>query len=435
MVSLTIRKILANVSWLAVDKILRMVVGFFVYTWVAKYLGAEQFGLWNYCIAFAGLFVVLSNLGLDDVVVRELVRGRGSRDNILGTAFVLKIFAGLITCIVTLVAIFLVRTGEELTMTLVGLYSAGYILQSMNVIDFYFKSKLNAKYSVYAADGGFIISTSLKVMLLLFEAPLIAFAIVGLFEVGLVSLFLVMVYRAKKLSIFDWEYHKNVALELLIAGFPLILFGISIMLLMRVDQVMIGQILGNREVGLYSASVRVSEVIMALPGILIVSLFPAIITSRAKSQLFYEKRVQEFFSLMVLISLGLSVPVWIFSDQIIDLLFGKEFAKSGNILAILICSSVFASLGLASKNVLMAEDLQRYIFYRTIFALLINIVLNFWLIPIYGIEGAAFATVISQFFLAYLSDAIFQKTRKLFLLKTKAFYLSGLYSSIQGLKR
>jgi len=429
-----IRKILKNVSWLAIDKIFRMVVGFFVYAMVAKYLGAEQFGLWNYCIAFAGLFVVFSNLGLDDVVVRELVRDSKRRNAILGTAFFLKLFAGLITWIITLIAISMVRDGENLALLLVGLYSAIYIFQSINVIDFHFTSEIASKYSVYASDSAFAISSILKLLLLYFNAPLMAFAIVGLIEFVLISVFLVIVYRMNSLSVFDWRYSKEMAIHLLKAGFPLILFGASVMLLMRVDQIMIGQMLGDKEVGLYSVAVRVSEVLIALPSILIVSLFPAIIKSREKSPDVYKARLQQYFSLMVVISLALTIPVWMFSDQIIFLLFGQEFAESGGVLSVLIWSAVFVSMGLASKNVLMAEDLQKYIFYRTILALIVNVLLNLWLIPIYGIEGAAFATVVSQIFLAYLSDIFFAKTRNLFYLKTKAFFAHGLYQRLRDLR-
>ena len=136
-----IQKIIANFGWLVADKILRMIVGLFVGVWVARYLGPQQFGLWNYATAFSSLFISFAALGLDGIVVRELVKRPGSQNELLGTAFILKLIGAFVTLLVTIFVITLIRIGDNLTLWLVGISAAGFIFQSINVIDFLFSGK------------------------------------------------------------------------------------------------------------------------------------------------------------------------------------------------------------------------------------------------------------------------------------------------------
>ena len=268
---------LSNTGWLLADKILRMSVGLFVWVWIARSLGPEQFGLWNFVTAFTALFCAFATLGLDGIVVRELVKNPERQNDLLGSAFVLKFIGGVISLLIALLAISLVRSGETLTLWLVGLSAAGFIFQSVNVIDFYFQAKVQSRYTVYAASGAFVLMTLVKIFLLLTSAPLIAFAWAGLGEIALTAIFLLVAYRFNHHNMREWRYDGRVARELLRASWPLILSGLAIMIYMRIDQIMIGQMLGDKEVGLYSAAVRISEVWYFIPMAIVSSVFPAII--------------------------------------------------------------------------------------------------------------------------------------------------------------
>jgi polysaccharide transporter, PST family len=197
-----LRKITHNTGWLFFDKILRMGVGLIVGVWVARYLGPQQYGMWNYSMAFASLFGALATLGLDGIVVRDLIEDPSKRDILLGTAFVLKLIAGLITLIVTVIFIAIIKQGDNLMLYLVALSSLGFVFQSFFVIDFYFQAHVISKYTVYAQNAAFLIVAFAKIGLLLCNAPLITFAIAGTVEIFLTSIFFILVYRKKYLSIF-----------------------------------------------------------------------------------------------------------------------------------------------------------------------------------------------------------------------------------------
>lgn len=401
---------LGNSGWLFVDKILRMGVGLFVGVWIARYLGPQQFGLWNFAIAFTALFGAFATLGLDGIVVRELVKNPERQNDLLGSAFALKLIGGSITLLIALFAISLMRSGETLTLWLVGLSAAGFIFQSVNVIDFYFQAKVQSRYTVYAANGAFVLVTLAKISLLLTSAPLIAFAWAGLGEVALTAVFLLVAYRANHHNMREWRYDGRVARELLKDSWPLLLAGLAVMLYMRVDMVMLQQMAGDREVGIYAAATRLSEIWYFLPMVIVASVSPAIIKCHGTDIGLYINRLRKLYFIMAWLAIGISLPLSLLSGWIVSILYGVEFREAAPILAIHLWASAAVFLGMASSQYLLVEQLQKISFYRTLIGLLCNIALNLMLIPRLGAIGAAIATVVS-YFIATFSLVFFKSTR------------------------
>lgn len=418
-----LRKITHNIGWLFLDKILRMGVGLVVGVWIARYLGPGQYGLWNYAIAFTSLFGAFATLGLDSIVVREIVKVPSSRDEILGSAFFLKLIGAAVTLILTVFVVYLIKAGDRLTLYLVAVSSIGFVFQSLNVIDFYFQSQVRSKYTVYAQNSAFVVMAGVKIILLLSKAPLIAFAIAGAFEIGLGSLFLIIVYTRNRLSIYNWHFKATVARNLLQESWPLILSSLAIMVYMRIDQVMIGQMLGNLGVGIYSAAVKVSEIWYFVPMAITGSLFPAIIESKSLGTQVYYARLQKLYNFMAWLGIIVAVTITLSSTYIIRKLYGESYFDASSVLSLHIWAGIAASLGVASGCWLMAEGLQKISFYRTLNGAIVNILLNLFLIPRYGVKGAAMATVIAQVFAAILFDALNVRTRPTFFMKLRALSL------------
>ena len=403
--------ILSNSIWLFADKVLRMGVGLFVGVWIARYLGPVQFGLWNYAMAFTALFGAFATLGLDGIVVRELVENPQRQNVLLGSAFALKLMGGAITLLLALLAISLVRSGETLTLWLVGLSAAGFIFQSVNVIDFYFQAKVQSRYTVYAANGAFILMTLVKIALLLTTAPLIAFAWAGLGEVALTAVFLLAAYRANHHNMRKWQYDGRVAHELLKNSWPLLLAGLAVMIYMRVDMVMLQQMVGDKEVGIYAAATRLSEIWYFLPGVVVASVSPSIIKCHGTDSDLYISRLRRLYFFMAWLAIGISLPLSLLSGWFVNILYGTEFQEAAPVLAIHLWASAAVFLGVASSQYLLIEQLQKVSFYRTLIGLVCNIALNLVLIPKSGAMGAAIATVVS-YFIATFSLIFFKSTRK-----------------------
>ena len=274
-----------------------MIVGLFVGVWVARYLGPDKFGLLSYAQSFVGLFAAIATFGLDSIVVRELVKNESNRGKLVGTAFGLKLIGGFVTILVLAVAIFF-TSNDAYTNVLVFIVASATIFQSFNVIDFYFQSKVLSKYVVIANIITLFFSSIVKIVLIVVEAPLIAFAWAVLFDSVVLALGFTYFYFQNHLSIKKWKFEKNAALSLLKDSWPLILSSIVVSIYMRIDQVMIKEMMDNVAVGQYAAAVRLSEAWYFIPMVVASSFFPAIINAKKQSEEIYSARMQRLYNLM-----------------------------------------------------------------------------------------------------------------------------------------
>lgn len=419
---LTFKPVIINASWLFLDKMIRMGGNTLLTIWLARYLGPSQFGLWSYAIAFSSIFGALAALGLDTIVVRELVKNPNNQNKLLGTVFILKLIGGLLALFVSMFAILMVRINDAQLFWMVTLTSASFIFHAFNVVDLSFQSKIQSKYTVIATNSAFILSALAKVYCLMNDATLMTFIWIGLVESMILAILLIVVFYKKGQGTSKWAFDSAVAKQLLRDSWPLMLSGIAVLLYMRIDQIMIAEMVNDTAVGVYSAAVRLSEIWGFIPVIIVASIFPSIIKIKQKSNDQYYKNLKFLFTMLVILALGVAIPVSFFSSELIVVLYGDEYAIAGEVLSIHVWSSIFMFLGVASQRWFVIEKLQLLSFYRTVVGIICNVIGNYILIPSYGIIGAAYATLITQFIVAYLFDLFTPKTRRLFMLKTKCLF-------------
>jgi O-antigen/teichoic acid export membrane protein len=386
-----------NTSWLFMEKILRMVVGLFVGVWVARYLGPEDFGLFSYAQSFVGLFTAIATLGLDGIVVRELVNAETRRDELIGTAFYLKLMAAFLVLMILAVAINF-SSNDQQTNILIFIIASATIFQSFNVIDFYFQAKVLSKYAVYANIITLFVSSLVKIALILNDAPLVAFAWTVLFDNFVLAIgFIYFFFKNSKFNIQNLTFKKETAVSLLKDSWPLILSGIVISIYMKIDQVMIKEMLGHEAVGQYAAAVRLSEAWYFIPMVISASLFPAIINAKKQSEALYYERLQKLYDLMVWMAIAIALPMTFLSDWVVELLYGGQYSGAGIILSWHIWAGVLVFFGVARHKWILNQNLQQYEIYIDIIGAIANILLNYIFISRYGASGAAFATLISYF--------------------------------------
>lgn len=422
---------LENVAWLFLDRILRLGVGLLVGIWVARYLGPEQFGMWNYAAAFAALFGAIASLGLDTILVRDLVHHPDQEGELLGTAFALRLATGTASFLACTGIQALVQPGNALMLLLVALSAGGYLFQPGSVIDAYFQAKLRARQTVLATNAAFLVATLARVGLLTSAAGLLWFARVGLGETVLAAAFLGIGYLHAGDARPRWHFSAAQARRLLQESWPLMLSGVAITLYMRIDQVMIGQFRGASEVGQFSAAVRISEVWYFVPVAIVNSAFPAILAQRKPDPRSYARSFARLLSLLALLAILMGICMSFASSWLVGVLYGPRFAPAAVVLSIHIWAGVFVALGLVSGNWLVAEGLQRYTLYRSLSGGIANVLLNLLLIPRYGIQGAAVATVIS-YGISVFWVGFHARCRPLFLMMCQALFPVHLLSRSRG---
>lgn len=413
-------KIIKNISWLSFEHLLRLCVGFFVGVWIVRYLGPEQFGLLNFAAAFVGLFGTFVTLGLQDIVVREIVRNPDYTNEILGTTAFLQLISGMVIYVLILVAITYIRPDDTIARTIVAILGSMVLLEASKVAVLWFESQVLSKYTAWVQSGVFLVFVSIKVFLILKQVSLIAFVWTMLAEAVVVAIILLSFMSKLGPSLVKMHFNIKRAKSLIKDSWPALLSGISIMIYLKIDQIMLGEMVDDKEVGIYSAALRISEFFYFIPMVIVSSVLPAILEAKKRSEEQYYVRLQKLYDLLVLISVGLALPMTFLSTPIVNLLFGEAYLGSGIILAIHSWSIIFVSLGVASGKWFLAENRQVLSLQRTVIGAIINVTLNLLLIPNYGGIGAALATLISQCAAAFLFDGIQKVTRRMFFMKLKA---------------
>lgn len=414
-----LQQAVGNTGWLLLDKVLRMVLGLVIGIWMARVLGPVKFGQFNYALAFVALFASFASLGLDGVVVRNLVNAPEVAGQTLGSALLLKLAGSLLAIFLCIASILFVNPDDSGIQILVAVLSLGMFFQAFDVIDFWFQSQVMSKYAVIARLPSLLIFTGARIFLILGALSLTMFAWAQALEVLVAAIGLLVVYRYLGGRVADWRPGYIQARALIRECWPLIFAGLSVMLYMKVDIVMLGKISGDRSAGIYSAATRLSEGFYFIPMIIASSVAPMLLRARARSQEQYLQGLFRLYVLMVRMSLVIAVPLAVVSPLLIELLFGSDFSESSAVLRVHIWAAIAVFLGVASSQYLTNEGLQKLSLYRTLIGLVINILLNLFLIPAYGAVGAAIATLVS-YFIATFSIIIFRQGSRQGLLMLRA---------------
>lgn len=400
-----------NLGWLFFDKILRMGVGLIVGVWVARYLGVQDFGALNYAMAIVAITGVFATMGIESLVVKKLIEAPEFKNEILTTAFFIKFFGAIIGLVTTFLYCYFAN--ESLTLPLI--LSIGTLFLAMDVVDYYNQSKINSKIIVILRSISFIITSALRIYAIINHFPVFYFAIIISLE--LFVSFILMYFSMKEIFLRFTNFSKPIAKEFIKKGFPLLFASFTVIVYMKIDQIMIAEMINIKSVGIYSAAIKISEMIYFIPVIIMSTFFPFLI----KSNINFHEKIYIIYKLMITLSLVISTFISILSNYIIEALYGNLYKESSNILIIHVWASIFVFVGVASNQYLIINNLSKYSFYQTLLGALSNIILNLILIPYYGAFGAAIATLVSYGISAYLSNLIFEETRSNFKLISKSF--------------
>lgn len=412
------QKYFKNTSWLFIERIVRLAVVLFVGIYVARYLGPVEFGKLSYATGFVGLFFAFVSMGLDEIVVRDLVRYPDRRDEILGTAWMLK-FCGVVTLFLLVAITAFLKGMDGIMVQLVLFIAIAEVLKVFSMTDFYFLAEVKAKRSMQVQMAQVLIGAASKVILVIVGADLVWFAAVYALEGLVTSLGYIIAYKKESLHIRAWKTNRRLMLQLLNESWPLIIYGIALMVQAKIDQVMIGDMLtaehgedyANEQVGQYSVALKMIEAMGFLPVIIQKSLAPAVTAAKERSRELYEERLLNQYRLMFLVFLVTAIPLALVAKPMIILLYGEEFTLAGTLLAIFAIRLLFTNMGMAKASFIANESLFKFSLVTAIVGAVINVITNYLFIPTYEAMGAVLATVVSFTVSIFLVDLFYKETR------------------------
>ncbi len=410
------KKIKYNFSWLVFDKFARASLNFLLFIFLARYLGPKEFGILNYLLALIFLFTSLSSLGINPVLTNILIKNKINRNNsIISNSYILRFVSSLFGYLIFILFIIFLH-GKNVYLNYSIIIGLSIIIKSYEVLFSYFESKSLSKYIVISQTFSLIIVFILIVFFLYlnFDVKYVyyCFLIDSLITFCFINFFF---FKKEKNFSFSINYRK--IYKIIYKSFPVLLSIISIVVYMRIDQIMINLMLSENDVGVYSVSVRIVEMFHFIPKIIMVSYLPILLISKN-----YNFELIKINSILFKLSLLIIFVIFILSKYITLILFGETYIESVLTTILLSFSLSFVFLGVANEHWYISKNLQKYYALNVFIGAIANIILNFFFIPSYGISGAAYSTILTYLLIIFLFDIFNKKTRVLLKIKYKSIF-------------
>ena len=415
-----VRALGRNVTWQLGDRVVRLVVGLVVNVWMVRYLGAAGLGLLGFVQSLVGLCAIASTLGIESILIRELVRRPARAGALLGTAAAMKAAGALVAIGISLAAVAMLRPHDGSARALALVLASVTLFQITDVIEHWFQSRARFAPFVIARGAAFLTAAAVKIVLLVRHGSLTQLAAAIALESLLAAFALVAAFRRAPDAPRRWHADPALARELLAWSWPLALNSMAIVIGARMDQVMLTTLRGEAENGLYAAAQRLSEIIYFVPVAVCAAANPLLLGWHARDPRAYEERLGRLFRVLAWSAIAIALPVSLLATPIATLLFGAAFRASGPVLALHVWTAPALFLGVAQSNWFIANGRPQGLFARSAVNAGTNIALNAWLIPPYGARGAALATLIATAVAHVGVNAVTPGTRRLFALQLRA---------------
>jgi O-antigen/teichoic acid export membrane protein len=290
--------------------------------------------------------------------------------------------------------------------------SLSLLFISFDTFDFWFQSRLQMRYSVFGRNIGFLAATALRIAAIVCGLSLIWFTVIYTLEMAIAAGGLLLVYRLSGERTSGWRFSAARAVALISQAKFLFITSLLVIVQARIDQVMLANLLGTRELGLYAAALRLIEVFVFLPMMIQTVLVPVLSRDEFRDSAKHDAKMLNVYRLMVLIFLPIGIPLAIFSPALVKLLYGPEYQAAAPLLALLCIRLLLANFGVAKSLFFLRENAFGISFSGALVGCLTNIGLNFVLIPKWGTLGVVWASTISFFVTIFVMDLFFLKTRR-----------------------
>lgn len=418
-------KSVQNAGWIIAGRIVQMIAAFFVGILSARYLGPSNYGLINYATAYTSFFSAFCTLGINSVIVKELINNEQAEGTVLGTSIVLKAVSSFLSSLMIVGIVAILDYGEPITIAVAALCSLGVIFNVLETFNYWFQSKLQSRISALATLVGYLVVSAYKIILMALKKNILYFAVstsLDYLVVGILLIAFYFKYGGQRIK-FSWEYGKI----LLKSSSHFILPALMVSIYAQTDKMMLKQLISDAENGYYSTAVSLCSAWCFILSAIIESMNPAIIEDykNGNTNGFREKNIL-LYTLVFYISIIVSLLYCVAASPLVSVLYGEAYLPSIQPLRIITWYTAFSYLGVARNSWIVCENKQKYLIWIYISAAISNVILNLILIPLWGASGAALASLIAQFITTMVTPFFIKEIRPNVKMMIDGIMLKGL---------
>lgn len=422
-------KNLANASWIIGCKVVQALLGVIISMLTARYLGPSSFGVINYAAAIVAFVAPITKLGLSHVLVQEIVYAPESEGKIIGSSLTMSFISSLL-CIVGVISFSMITNANEPeTVIVCSLYSALLVAHALELVQYWFQAKLISKYTSIVSVVVYLLISLYKIVLLIANKSVYWFAVANAIDHLLIGFILLAIYRVKsnqKLS-FSLEWAK----KLFNKSKFFIVSSMMVTIFAQTDKIMIKFMIDDAATGIYSAASACAGMASFVFAAIIDSMRPTILEHKKNESQLYETNLCRLYSIIIYMALAQSLAMTLFAKPIIWILYGTQYFASISVLSIIVWQATFSYIGSVRNIWILAEEKHSYLWIINLSGAITNVLLNLLLIPKWGVEGAAVASVVTQIFTNVIIGYIIKPIRENNTIMLKSFNPSVLLEMIE----
>lgn len=385
-----------NSIWIIFCKVVQSVLSVIITMLIARYFGPTNYGVLSYAASIVTFVIPIMQLGLNAILVQEIVNDPKKEGEILGSTLILTQISAIFCIIGIIIFSTIANRGEILTIRVCGLYSILLLFHGLEMIQYWFQAKLLSKYVSLTMLGAYIFVSAYKIFLLATKKSIYWFAVSNAIDYAIIAFTLIVIY--KKLGGQKLTFSTNRAKKLFSTSKYYIISSMMVTIFAQTDRIMLKFIIGNEAVGYYSAAVTCAGMFGFVFSAIIDSARPVILESKKCNQLSFKRNIAKLYSIIIYLALALCIFIASFSKVIVRLIFGAQYNESIAALRIIVWYTTFSYLGSIRNIWMLAEEKHKILWIINLCGAIANIALNFYFIPLWGINGAAFASLVTQIF-------------------------------------
>lgn len=387
-------KTVKNAGWIVGGRLVNKGLAFLVGILTARYLGPGDFGLINYASAYITFFASVCTLGINSVIIKEFMDHPEEAGQAIGTTLVLRAVSSLLSAVIVVGLAAVVDRDEPTTVFVVALSSLGLVFQIFDTLNYWFQSRLQSKYCVIATVISYIVVSGYKIILLVTGKDVTWFAVSTSIAYAVEGVFLLLVYRKEGGPGFSFSVRK--AGQLLSASGSFIVSGLMVSIYASTDKLMLKQMLDQASVGHYALAVSLSTTWGFVLQAVIDSVCPSVIQACGQGSEAFNRKNRQLYAIVFYFAMFMSLLITVLAKPIVGILYGEVYLPAVQPLRIVVWYTAFSYLGVARNPWIVCENRQRYLKYLYIGSALINVLLNWLWIPVWGASGAALASLVTQ---------------------------------------